>query len=361
MSESQVAYRQAMEWFQRGRDIRKQVEEEEAGLLAKEEEWKKERLERRNKIDGLKRNIMDNYGRKTLIDRHKKTITSYKRKMASEEEMMKKMEYATKCLELIKQLMIRDAELLYAILINKKLSREDGSHGDGGVLPTFQADLPEPEGLYECDVYDELSISINNLACYLEGDESSSGTKVPHPIAIYERGPGKFIRLHCDLYVNGVSFPGQSKFIERDFPSIFDLKRKGFSPDAVIGLAHLQFIGEIRDKAQPNFEWVDESKDWKGRYVCGYNGVRCPPEYFLDNDQFGGPHAVMAGEDWRTHIPEDKPAKMYIGDDSIFEYVSSIEDILEDGRLYDNRFGLRYDSTPQKITWQFDWKEDAEC
>lgn len=352
MSESHVVYHQAKEWFQRGRNIRKQLEEEEAALLAKEEEWKKERLERRKKIDGLKRNIMDNYGRKALVARHKKTIVSYERKMASEEEMMNKMEYATKCLEFIKQLMIRDAERLCAIIINKG-QREEGSDVDGDVLPRLQADLPEPEGLYECEVNDVLSISINKLASYLEGEGEESA-----PIAIYERGPGKFIRVDWGLYEHGTSVPGQSNVIERNFPSIFDLKHAGLGPDAVIGLAHMQFIGEIRDEdTQPEFEWVNESKEpLEGRYVCGYYGVAFPPEYFLDNHEFVVGHEVMVEEDWRTHIPEDKPAKMYIGNDSRFEYVSSMEDILEDGRLYDNRFGLRYDSTAQKITWQFDWE-----
>jgi len=342
MSESFVAYRKSMKWFERGREISKQLKEEMTALVSKETEWSNERSERRQKIDDLKQQITDNFGRKSFLETHKKTIDIYKCKMAYEEEMMQKMEYATKCLEFIKGLMIRDADRQISILVDRD------SHG------VVSNTLLEPEGLYECQLSDKLTISINKLASYLEGHGSNEITigndKYAPAIAIYHGGVGKFIKIdHHELFN-----PGKLGIIEHDFPSIFDLQRSGFSLDDVIGLAHIQFIGDIREHAQPQFEWVNEITDRKGRLmVIGYYGVSWPPEYFLENDEFGG---VLQKEDWRCHIPVDRPAKMYIGDYSRFDNITSMEDILEDGRLYDNRFGLRYDSTPQKITWQFNWQ-----
>ena len=327
MSESFIAYRKAMEWFEQGRGIRKQLEEEEVGLLSKEMKWNEERMEWNKKIYALKHQITNNYGRKSLLESHNKTIALYKGKIASEDEMMK-MEYATKCLEFIRQVLVEDAERQLARIVYNSSSDKKSSSP------------PEPKGLCECEVGDNLSNSINKLATYLEGTGPDVEDNVP-PEAIYVCGPGKFIKIsHHDNTV-----------VEHNFPSIFSLKREGLNPDDVIGLAHMQIIARMRDDDEMiEFEWVGETKDCNGRYVQGYYGVSCPPKYFLENEHF------KDRKDWRCHIPSEEPAKMYIGDYSCFANVTSMEDILEDGRLYDNRFGLTYKSTPEKVYWEFDWE-----
>ena len=87
--------------------------------------------------------------------------------------------------------------------------------------------------------------------------------------------------------------------------------------------------------------------------VEGYEGVSFPPDYFLKNE-----HQTNDQMNWRNRIPNEKPAKMYIGHYSHYEQISSMEDILEDGRLYDNRFGLKYDSKPFQVYWEFDTSVD---
>ena len=335
MSESFVLYRKATEWFEEGKTVTTQLAREQADLDAKEAEWRKERMDRRAKIDGIRRRIRDNYGRKESVQRNKKTISNYKKRITEEGEMMKKMEYATKCLDFIKGEMIKDAG-------------------------RFTDQQPDILGLKECEVGDELSKTITLLSGFLEGtgdekiipregteqddgneaDDGNEDDEYVHAEALYAGGPGKFIKK-----VEG-------SVVEHNFPSIFELKREGFSPDDVIGLAHLQFIGGIRDDGEISFDWVGESKDWKGRYVEGYSGVSFPPEYFQKNE-----HEYKLspyGRDWRYTILDEKPAKMYVGDYSQYEHISSMEDILEDGRLYDNRFGIKYDSMPDKVYWEFD-------
>jgi hypothetical protein len=326
MSDTFVNYRKAVEWFEQGKTIRERLSKEEAELEAKETEWRTERLERRGKIDGIKHQIQDNYGNRVCIKRNKKIISSYKTHMASEEEMMKKMEYATKCLVFIKNEMIEDA--------GRVTDQE-----------------PDINGLKECEVEDDLSRTIKKLSRFLEGWGEEDEIDLEHggdePIylpaqALYAGGSGKFIEK------------GSDGIVEENFPSIFDLKREGFSPDDVIGLAHLQFIGGIRDEEEINFEWVGESKDWGGRYVEGYSGVSFPPNYFLNNENEGRED----GMDWRDGIQSEKPAKMYIGSYGSCEPISSMEDIFTDGRLYNNRFGIRYDSKPERVYWEYEREED---
>jgi hypothetical protein len=324
MSDSFVLYRKATEWFEEGKTVTTQLGREEADLDEKEAEWAKERMERRAKIAEIKCRIQENYGRKESVRRNKKIISNYNKRITEEAEMMKKMEYATKCLDFIKGEMIEDA---------------------GG----------QQAGIKECQVGDELSKHTTRLCEFLEGmgDDKEIITyraccggrcgRVDIPVyapaeALYSGSTGKFIKN-----VDGT-------VVEDNFPSIFELKREGFSLDDVIGLAHLQFIGGIRDDGQVQFNWVPESKDWDSRFMEGYHGVTFPPEYFLKNEH----QSQKDGRDWRYTILIEKPAKMYIRDTSQCEHISSMEDILEDGRLYDNRFGIKYDSTPDKIYWEFD-------
>jgi len=369
MSDSFVTYRKAVEWFEEGKTVRALLFQEEATLNEKETVWRKERTDAHRKIADFKRRIHENYGEKDCIRRNNKIISSYKSHIASEEEMMKKMEYAIKCLEFIKSEMIKDANRVTT----------DGLCG--------------AIGLKECEVGDDLSKTTVKLARFLEGfcseDEILSYTLIEEggevPVyapaeALYDGGPGKFIQLErkkiavC-VVVDGTlddsrdgeqdetqdgdqdETPDGDQYnvfpVERNFPTIFVLKREGFSPDDVIGLAHLQFIGEIRDEGEIYFEWVPESNDWKGRYVEGYEGVSFPPDYFLKNE-----HQTNDQMNWRNRIPNEKPAKMYIGHYSHYEQISSMEDILEDGRLYDNRFGLKYDSKPFQVYWEFDTSVD---
>ena len=329
MSDIFVNYRKAVEWFEQGKIIKELLTKEEAELEDKETEWRNERLERCSKIDGIRRKIQDNYGNRVCIKRNKKIISSYKTRMASEEEMMKKMEYATKCLEFIKNEMIEDAG-------------------------RFTDQQPYINGLTECEVEDDLSKTIKKLSRFLEGWGEEDEIDLEHVSvpprylpaqALYAGGTGKFIKK------------GSDGIVEENFPSIFDLKREGFSPGDVIGLAHLQFIGGIRDEGEINFEWVGESKDWKGRYVEGYSGVSFPPDYFLKNEQEGR-EGREDGMDWGDGIQDEKPAKMYIGSYGSCEPISSMEDILTDGRLYNNRYGIRYDSKPEKVYWAYDREED---
>ena len=332
MSEFFVLYRKATEWFEQGKTVTAQLAREETDLLEKEAEWTKERMERRTKIAGIKSRIRQNYGRKEYVQRNKKIISNYNKRIKEEGEMMKKMEYATKCLDFIKGEMIKDAH-------------------------RFTDQQPYIQGLMECDVGDALSTNTTRLCEFLEGtpdgkviptegNERDDGiqrdVEYAQVEALYAGGPGKFIK-NVDRNV-----------VEDNFPSIFDLKREGFSPDDVIGLAHLQFIGGIREKGEISFNWVPEIKDWGGRYAEGYFGVTFPPEYFMKNQH----ESQEDGRDWRYTILIEKPAKMYVGDYSQYEYISSMEDILEDGRLYDNRFGVRFDSTPDKVYWEYDTSLD---
>ena len=333
MSESFVLYRKATEWFEEGKTVIALLSREEADLDEREAEWTKERLERLAKISQIKCTIRENYGRKESVQQNKKTISNYKKRITEEGEIMNKLEYATKCLDFIKSEMIKDASRF----TNQQLD----------IL-----------GLNECKVGDALSKSITLLCEFLEGtdneklrrgEDNAQGFRLVYDEDALLRLPrlerqGKFIKN-----VDG-------EVVEDNFPSIFELKREGFSPDEVIGLAHLQFIGGIRDDGQVQFNWVPESKDGKGRFLEGYWGVTFPPEYFVKNDHEY--ELSRFGRDWRYTILDEKPAKMHVGDYSQYQHISSMEDILEDGRLYDNRFGIRYDSIPNKVYWEFDTSQD---
>ena len=283
MSTFFVDFRRATEWFEKGKIVAEEIEKEEKDLVDREAEWKKEQMERQKKIKGLEGQIQHHYGRKDNIQRNKKIIANYNTHMSTEEEIMKKMEYATKCLEFI-------------------------------IIQIQKCCL-----LKNCMVGDELTHGINKLSVFMERSNGELGI------------PDKFIKLYK-----------KDGSVEVNLPSIYDLRREGFSTDDVIGLAHLQFIGGVRENADMDFEFVSS---WK---TSSYHGVAFPPEYFFKNERLW-----REGKDWRSYIEDEKPARMYIGGQAKCESVRSMEDILEDGRLYDNRFGIRYDSTPGKVYWDY--------
>ena len=320
MSHQDVIYRNSKKWLEEVSKVRKELVQAKDELYGKEAEWKQERRERQQNIDELKRRIHDNYAKQDNVLRHKEIISKYTSRKADEEHTMEKFEYASRCLEFIKDQMIVDAQ-------------------------------SDSRGLKECDVGDELSDMIEKLALFLEGfgtemSESTESTDLD-PVylpaeALYDGGPGKFVKR------GGIAEP--------NFPSIFGLTREGFSLDGVIGIAHLQFIGGIRDEEDDIiFQEVAERKDWKGRLVDGYWGVSFPPQYFRHSVH----HYQQDAPDWRNTITEEEPAKMYIGDYTKYDQINSMDDILEDGRLYDNRFGLKYDSKPENVYWDYSISVDS--
>ena len=44
---------------------------------------------------------------------------------------------------------------------------------------------------------------------------------------------------------------------------------------------------------------------------------------------------------------------MYIGEYQQYEMITCMADIINQGRYYNNRFGIRYDSSPNTIYWNF--------
>ena len=341
MSTDFVIYREATEWFGKGKVVEKLLSDAQNELNSKETQWNIERKELKDKIGELNRSIKENYGCTHSIKRNRNVISSYERRVRTEEAMMKKVEYAEKCLDFIRIQMILDAG---------RIAEFNRMSASPGVIYEI--------ALKESDVDDDLSKNIEKLAEFLEGSEEDEiisytkgedGVDVPvyaPDVALYDGGHGKFIKLEP---VDGCS-EDTSKIgpVEHNFPSIFQLKRSGFDLDSIIGLAHTQFIGGIRDDGEISFEYVDPIKDWDtGKCRPGYYGVSEIPAYFRKNQS-------ESAERWLSTITLDNPVKMYVGDHSQCQYISSMEDILKDGRLYENRFGIKYNSSPEKVNWELD-------
>ena len=330
-------YEAALEWREAG----KIAIQNHKDALKEFEQWEKdivlERKKRQKTIEELGKKA-STYRDQREISRRKAIIKGWKRQTQTEEYTMKKMEYAVNCLEALKESLIED--------YNTKT------------------------GLYECQVGDGFSQKINHLGWFLEGnpedgeqlDVSEPGVFYDEtvPLARYDNGPGKYIHM-VDGVVKAV-----------DFPTIFDLRKQGFTLDDIIGLAHMQFIGKF-EESRVYFTYVDEVRDnYREIWRESYEGVLAEhiPEFCWNNQHeiffFSSkasqenPELKKKIGEWRFNILDEKPAKMYIKEHC--EMVSCMNDILVDGRLYQNPFGITFDSSPEQIYWDYDpVADDSVC
>lgn len=149
--------------------------------------------------------------------------------------------------------------------------------------------------------------------------------------------------LSNDINILGeylATFDTDDQKTDMAFPSVFELKIKGYSLDHIIGLAHIQAINEFDlDKLSYDIKYS------KTEFDEDIMVVDFIPEIFRDDPNKFYPYGTKEFDGWG-----ETKYSMSFAQNSF--KIGSPRDLSRDCRNYDNRFGFIYSTTFKDIIWE---------